>query len=61
MTVTIYYQPVDRKMLKQAKKMAKENEDSISRVAVEAIRGYYLAHGSEAVDEARKAKNKVKR
>ena len=40
MTVTIYYQAVDRATLRAAKRAAKKNGDSVSRIAMEAIRKY---------------------
>ena len=40
MTVTIYYQATDKAILKAAKRAAKKNGDSVSRIAMEAIRKY---------------------
>ena len=63
--LTIYVAPADRKILKQAKRAAKERGHSISGIAMGAIREYYVvstleAAPREAIDVARKAKKGVK-
>ena len=40
MTVHLYVAPADRLALKAAKRAAKKNGDSVSRIAMEAIRKY---------------------
>ena len=46
--LTIYTSPADQKILKAAKRAAKKNGDSVSRIAMEAIRKYAEKHYREA-------------
>ena len=44
MTLTIYIPPSERRILERAKQAVKRNKDSISRVAMDAIRAYAEAN-----------------
>ncbi len=44
MTITIYAPPADQAVIKLAKRIAKQKKDSISRVAMDAIRKYADKH-----------------
>jgi hypothetical protein len=46
--LTIYTSPADQKVLRVAKRAAKKNGDSVSRIAMEAIRKYADKYYREA-------------